>query len=126
MKEYLQERRKAERVATDPRHPVEVQVMGNGFLEVVNAVNISILGVGIFLNHGLDDTHLGKHVEIVLTLPGCKAMFLRGLVRYLDGYEDKRYLGLEFSRLPPAAEAQLQRYISANRHRSILAPSSRS
>ena len=111
------ERRRVERVVPDPRSPIEVQIMGNGFLEVVNAVNISTKGVGIYLRHGLDETLLGSRVEIVLVLPRCRPVFVRGRIRHLDGHDDFRYIGLEFMRLPPRVEKLLTQYVERNRHR---------
>ncbi len=118
----IMERRKSKRVMPEPHNPVEVQVMGNGFLEGVNAVNISVSGVGIYLQHGLDEVYVGSKVEIILSLPNCRPVFLRGRIRHLKGYDDPRYIGLEFTRLPPNVETLLELYVNKNRHRFVDPP----
>ena len=67
-----EERRRWLRVAPDPAEPVEVQIMGPGFLEVVNALNVCQEGVGIHLPHGIDPEYVDQQVEIILTLPRCR------------------------------------------------------
>ena len=117
------ERRRYLRVIPDPARPVEVQIMGPGFLEIVNAVNVSVGGIGVYIPHGLDAQYLNKPVEVILTLPRCRPVHLRGVIRHLDGYSDPCHLGVEFARLTEPVQAALERFVAVNQHRPYQAPS---
>jgi hypothetical protein len=116
------DRRRHMRVVPDPARPVEVQIMGPGFLEIVDALNVSVGGIGVFIPHGLDVEYLNKPVEVILTLPRCRPVHLRGIIRHLDGYSDPCHLGVEFARLTEAVQAALERFVAANQHRPYEAP----
>ena len=111
------ERRQTPRVQPDPHHPVEVQVMGPGFLEIVEATDLGLGGVGFYLPHGVDGSLLNSPVEIVMTLPRARPIHLRGVLCHLDAGSDPCRLGVRFARLPPKAEALIQRYVELNAHR---------
>jgi hypothetical protein len=104
----------------DPDKPVEIQIMGPGFLEVVNAINVSVAGVGFFIPHGLDHEFLNKPVEIILTLPRYRPMHLRGIIRHLDQRRDPCHLGVEFTRVPAAVETVLERFVDTHQHRPYV------
>lgn len=96
--------------------------MGPGFLEIVDALNVSVAGLGFYLPHGLDAALLDQPVELILTLPRHRPVHLRGVIRHLDEESDPCHLGIELLRLPPAVTAALERYVELHQHRPYLGP----
>ncbi len=96
--------------------------MGPGFLEIVNALNVSVGGIGVYIPHGLDAEYLNQPVEVILTLPRCRPVHLRGIIRHLDGYSDPCHLGVEFGRLADTVQAVLERFVTVNQHRPYVPP----
>lgn len=114
----MAERRREARVVPYPSHPVEVQIMGPGFLEIVQATNISVGGVGVYLPHGIDPAAVGAKVEVILTLPSCRPAHLRGMICHqAEASSDLSHIGIEFVRLPPNVEKAISRYVELHLHR---------
>jgi hypothetical protein len=118
------ERRQTPRVRPDPNHPVEVQVMGPGFLEIVEATDLGLGGVGFYLPHGVDRSLLNSPVEIIITLPRARSIHVRGILCHLDQDSDPCRLGVKFTRLPSKASTTLQQYVDLNSHRPYSPPAS--
>jgi hypothetical protein len=115
MKAWASEMRMEEEltaVRPHPTAPIEVQLMGDGFLEVVHAIDISTKCVGIFLEHGIDDQQFGSRAEVILVLPRCQAVHLRVRICHQNGSSDQRHVSLEFLRLPPPAQSLLESYVA--------------
>jgi c-di-GMP-binding flagellar brake protein YcgR len=91
--------------------------MGPGFLEIVQATDISLGGVGVFIPHGVDPSVVGKKVEIILTLPACRPAHLRGSICHSDRENDLCHIGIQFLRVPGNVEKALRRYVDLHEHR---------
>jgi hypothetical protein len=115
------ERRRARRFRPEPNAPVQVQISGNGFLEIVRVVDISAHGVGIYLPPSHPARNVDRPVELILTLPGERPAHLRGALHPREGV-DNSLLGLEFMELPVEASAALDRYLQRRQARPALAP----
>ena len=76
-------KRAAQRVEPRPSAPVEVQVMGQGSLDVLLARNVSETGIGVYVPHGFAGFDLEAEVELVVTLPGCTPFLTRGAIRHV-------------------------------------------
>lgn len=113
----MSDRRREKRVRPYANRPVEVQIMGPGFLEIVQATDISVGGVGVYIPHGIDPSAVGKNVEIILTLPACRPAHIRGNICHSDGVSDLCHIGVEFLRLPANVEKALRRYVDLHEHR---------
>ena len=96
--------------------------MGDGFLEIVRAVDISPKGVGIFLPHGIPEAVLNTTVELVLTFPAERPVHVFGVVRRRDGQSGDCVVGVEFDEVPTKTEEALRRYLSQRSMRRSLAP----
>ena len=103
------ERRHHPRVVPEPARPIEVQIMGPGYLEIVEATNIAVGGVGIFIPHWIASEYVDTRVELILTMPHCRPVHLRGIIRHYDDEIDPARLGIEFLRLPPKVRSLLER-----------------
>ena len=116
------DRRRHLRVVPEPGRPIEVQIMGPGYLEIVDATNIAVAGVGVFIPHWVASEYVDTPVEIILTLPRCRPVHLRGIIRHYDDEIDPARLGIEFVRLPPKVRDLLERYVAQNRDRLYSPP----
>lgn len=95
--------------------------MGNGFLEIVKAVDISQQGVGIYLPRPLTSSEIEAEVEIVLTLPAERPIHTHGVIRRREGTQSG-IIGIEFVRTPAKALEALDRYIERRSVRRSLVP----
>jgi hypothetical protein len=108
---WSRDKRRFPRVQPHAAKPVEVQLLGTNFLEVVPAADISVSGIGICLDHEIVDYDLDHEIEIVVTLPGEKPFVTRGRVRSKSQRGTVYVLGLEFQKVPREARDYLARYV---------------
>jgi len=100
-----------DRVVPDTEHPVEVQVMGPGFLDILYARDVSEGGLGLFVSHGFRGCDLEGEVELVVTLPSRKCFGARGIIRHRTEHEDERFFGLEFTQLSEHNRLALREFV---------------
>jgi hypothetical protein len=96
--------------------------MGDGFLEIVRAVDLSPKGVGIFLPHGIPESVINTRVELILTFPAERPVHVFGMVRRRDDRQHDCVVGVEFDEVPAKTEEALRRYLSQRSMRRSLAP----
>jgi c-di-GMP-binding flagellar brake protein YcgR len=104
-------RRAHVRVRPDPRAPVEVQIMGDGFLDIVRARDVSAGGVSVYVGHNFDGCNIEAEVELVVKLPQQKPFVVRGVVRHRSTVGDRRTFGVEFRDMPPEKAAQIEAFV---------------
>ena len=51
-------KRRVIRVPSETDHPIRIDLMGNSFIEVIAATDISLAGVGINVSHGFEGYNL--------------------------------------------------------------------
>lgn len=102
-------RREYVRVAPDRRAPVRVDINGNDFIEVTNAVDISEGGVRISVKHHFAGCHVDLPASVVIYLPAPVARHFtaRGRIRHVLGDS----FGVQFIGLNPAHRALLREYV---------------
>jgi hypothetical protein len=105
------DKRRFPRVQPHPAKPVEVQLMGSNFLEVVPAADISEAGIGIQLHHGVEGYDFDHVIEMVVTIPGQRPFVVRGRVRSKSLRGMDHVLGVEFVRLGDADRRTVSRYV---------------
>ena len=111
--------RDAERVRPTRDHPVEVQIMGEHSLDIVNARDISVTGVGVFVPHGFEGLDTEARVELVITLPEERPFLAQGVVKHVTGAEaGKAVFGVEYRGLSDGQRRQIHAYIDRFRRRS--------
>jgi hypothetical protein len=80
--------------------PVEIQVMGPGRLDVLNARNVSQTGIGIYVSDGFAGCDLDREVELVITLPRERSFLARGIIKHqTDNEGEGRHFGVEFTEI---------------------------
>ncbi len=94
--------------------PVEVQIMGAGFLDVFLARDISVTGVGLWVPHQFEGCDIEAEVELVLTIPSHKSFLAKGSIRHRTKIEGREKLfGLKFTELAKTHRAQIRNYIES-------------
>ena len=99
------------RVRPKKSEPIEVQIMGEGFLEVLHARDISCGGVGVLVSHGFEGYDLDQEVELILSLPGVRSFCIGGRIRHSSEYRGDTFFGVEFVDLPREDRRKIKRYV---------------
>lgn len=103
-------RRKFTRVAPAREAPVRVDINGEGFIEVTNAVDISEGGIRISVRHRFAgcDVDLPASVIVYLPTPINKHFRAMGRIKHVLGDS----FGVQFTSLSAADRALIQRYVA--------------
>ncbi len=104
------------RVRPDPQRPVEVQVMGPGFIDVLHARDVSTTGLGIFVPHGFVGCDVKQGVDLVIKLPGKPSFSASGVLRHRTTEGLRSFFGVELTRISDRAREALREYVDA-RHK---------
>lgn len=104
-------RRHHPRVLPLARKPVEIQIMGPDFLEVLPAHDISVGGVGIRVDHSFTGYDLSSTVRLLIKLPGKRPFLAQGVVLHKSPKEGHQVYGVRFTELAPEAKAELAAYV---------------
>ncbi|HIF93909.1 MAG TPA: PilZ domain-containing protein [Myxococcales bacterium] len=99
-----------------PRHgaPVEIQVMGRGTPDVLDARNVSQTGVGIYVAHDFAGCDLDETVELVITLPYERPFLNQGTIKHqTEGAREGHHFGVHFSDLPADHLENIQNYVQS-------------
>jgi c-di-GMP-binding flagellar brake protein YcgR len=112
----MENQRKNERVVPDESDPIEVQIMGDGFLEILTAKDIGPGGVGIYVEHGFQGLNIIRDVEIVISIPGEKSFKARGVIKHkrqLSNYHSEKqdFFGILFTQICNKHRQLLERYV---------------
>jgi hypothetical protein len=110
-------------VQADPTAPIRVDIMGNGFLEVLQARDVSLGGLGVSVPHGFAGCDLNGEVQLIVTLGRARPFKVMGVIRHYSKTARDHVFGLEFVALAPEQVEAIQAYIQAcmrRRSRSAL------
>lgn len=106
-----QEGRHAVRVKPEPGAPIEIHLMGEEFLDIFEARDISTSGVGIIVPHRFEGCDLRSPVRLVMTLPGGKPFLAKGRIIHRSRL-DREFFGVQFIDLGEIEHAQIAQYVS--------------
>ena len=104
-------RRQHIRVQPERGSPIEVDINGEDFIEVLRAVDISMGGMGINVAHLFKGCRINRSVAVIVTLPtsGGRGFQVDGRIRHV---KDHRF-GIQFVGLADADRKQLREYIAS-------------
>lgn len=105
------DKRRFARVVPLPSAPVEVQIMGAEFLEVLRARDISVGGVCVIVRHAFEGYNLAEAVELVITLPKQRAFLAQAVVRRID--KQRTNFAVEFTQLEDKDRRAIEAYVTA-------------
>ena len=103
------EKRREIRVNPEPGHPVRIDLMGNGFIEVTTAANVSKEGIGIKVPHGFKGYNLDGLAEILIKLPKPVEHSFSSTVRII--HQKDQNFGALFASIEKKDAIKLHHYI---------------
>ena len=107
------------RVTPSQLAPVEVQIIGAGHLDVLNARNVSQTGIGVYVPHGFQNCNLESEVELVITLPGERSFLTRGRIKHqTDSGAEGRHFGLVFTEISSNHRMAIRGFVKSFRAHS--------
>ena len=105
--------RKQLRVKADPSAPIRVDIMGKGFLDVLNARDISVGGLGICVPHDFAHCDIDREVQLIVTLGRARPFMTKGAIRHHSTTAENHVFGIEFTGLTPEQLEAVESYIQA-------------
>ncbi len=105
------ERRRYPRAIPLSGKPVEVQLIGEDFIEVVEAEDISERGLAIVVRHRFENCHISATVDLIIALPHYAPFKARGLVRRAARGRDRSLFGVELTTIDPKHQAAIAHYV---------------
>ncbi len=100
------------RVKPHPAQPVEIQVLGNGFIEVLKARDISVGGIGVYVPQKFAGCDINSDLQILVKLPGAKPFMTQARVRNLAKSGDSAFFGVEFINLSQWGMDRVSAYVT--------------
>ena len=85
--------------------------MGNGFLDVLNARDISVGGLGICVPHDFAHCDIDREVQLIVTLGRARPFMTKGTIRHHSKAESDHVFGIEFTSLTPEQLEAVEAYI---------------
>ncbi len=107
----MREQRKAPRARPLDAEPVRIDIMGDGFLEVLVARDISVGGVGVFVRHDFQGCDIDSEVELIVKLGAERPFKARGVIRHGVRQGAKHFFGVEFVELGEQHRELVQGYV---------------
>lgn len=107
----MTERRQAVRVKPPPEAPVEVQINGPGFVEILRARDISIEGIGVCVPHEFKGCDIDKEVAVIVTLPEKEPFMCAGLIRHRSPAGPKDVFGVAFTEIAGLYRSWVEVYV---------------
>ena len=112
----MENKRLEERVVPNELEPIEIQIMGDGFIDILIAKDIGPGGVGIYVAHGFQGLNIVNDVEVVISIPREKSFKVRGVIKHkrqLSNHhsEQKDFFGILFTQICNKHRQLLERYV---------------
>lgn len=86
--------------------------MGDGFLEVVRARDISVGGLAICVPNEFRGCNIDEPVHLVVKLGAEKAFTARGVIRHLSKEAGAHFFGVQFTTIGPDVVERIGRYVA--------------
>jgi hypothetical protein len=99
------------RVRPAPGSPIEVHIMGNGFLEVLRARDISVGGLAVFVPHDFGGCSIDDPVDVIVKLGNEKPFTVRGVIRHLSKNSDDHFFGVKFTRVSDENAHRISQFV---------------
>jgi hypothetical protein len=107
----MAEKRLHVRVVPSSAEPVRVQLVGNDFVEMLKARDISVGGLSVFIPHALQGCNIDNEIQVVVALPAVKPFLLRGIIRHRESGE-RGFFGIQFTKISDRDRLRLEEYVN--------------
>ena len=106
------EKRKTVRVAPIPSEPVEVQIIGEDFVDVHHAQDIGRDGMCIEVQHGFSQCDINSELDLIVTLPGGDPFKARGTLRQKKAKKTAGgFFGIELTAIAKRNREAIEGYV---------------
>ena len=85
--------------------------MGNGFLEVLRARDISVGGVAVFVAHDFQGCSIDDPVDVIVKLGHEKPFTARGIIRHSSAAANDHFFGVKFVKISDDNLARIRQYV---------------
>ena len=98
-----------------PSHPVQVHVLGANSLDILNARDVSLTGLGIYVPHCFEGCDIDSDVELVISLPQRKSFVAMGRIRHrTETGWGSAFFGVQFTRIGLVEQDALRDYLDSD------------
>ena len=104
-------KREHARVKPASGQPIEVHIMGDGFLEVLRARDISVGGLAVFVSHDFNGCDIDDPVDVIIKLGQERPFTVRGIIRHASRHANDHFFGVKFSNLSAEHMERIRRYV---------------
>lgn len=105
----MRNRRVHDRVVPKANAPIGVQLIGDGFIELLRAYDISVGGLAVSIPHGVDPTGMRSEVQVIITLPEGRGFSAWGTIRHISAGAQR--FGVQFTRIAPENVDRIKAYV---------------
>jgi CheY-like chemotaxis protein len=99
------------RVQLTSKSPVRMDIMGDGFVEIVQVIDLGPSGAKIYAPHQFVGCDINSEIQVIITFPGKQPFQVKGKIKHFTG-EDKKTFGVEFINLSGADKKQIEAFIN--------------
>lgn len=106
------ERRNNIRVVPTSSEPINININGENFIDILQANEISIGGIGITVAHGFKNCNLNSMVSFIIELPideKKSVIKVQGVITHLSGNR----FGVAFKNMPEMTRFTIKKYIAS-------------
>lgn len=105
-----QEQRKHTRVTPADGAPLKMHINGEGFIDILPVVDISMGGIGVMAKHRFHNNDINSTVNVSVRLPKpfSSSVHANAILRHVRG----QHFGIEFRSMSEQDKRTLKRYIS--------------
>jgi hypothetical protein len=85
--------------------------MGDGFLEVLRARDISVGGLAVFVPHDYSGCDINDPVDVIVKLGQERPFTVRGIIRHASRHANDHFFGVKFTNLSADNTERIRRYV---------------
>lgn len=116
---HIQDQEKPQRRVSDriqlkgKSDQVKVDIVGKNFVDIINAKDISMGGVAVYIPHFIIGCKIGEVVDCVITLPGEKIVITQGRIKHM-GEDKNHFFGIEFVQMDQESKKNLSSFCESH------------
>ncbi|MBC8556002.1 MAG: PilZ domain-containing protein [Candidatus Brocadiales bacterium] len=115
LQDRIKEKRRFVRVPAGDDKAIEVQIIGDVFLEVLNAKDISTNGVSVYVPHEFRGCNINDEVDLILTLSNEEPFNAKGIIIHSSS-SSRGYFSVEFTGITSENKNLIYNYIHTRLH----------
>ncbi|MCP4601526.1 MAG: PilZ domain-containing protein [Proteobacteria bacterium] len=105
-------RRRFSRVAPMDGEPVEIQIIGENFMEQIEARDISKGGISILVPHMFEGCRVDGELDLIISLPKTRPFMARATIRHTKSRDDETGIfGVKFTSIEEAHIQTVEDYV---------------